>query len=63
MYTIYYRKPFIVGESDIRHTTLVRVMRQLIKLRLLLSSDIQSRAVGTIYLIRLYVATFAIFAA
>mmetsp|Transcript_3771 Transcript_3771/g.11170 ORF Transcript_3771/g.11170 Transcript_3771/m.11170 type:complete len:563 (+) Transcript_3771:3-1691(+) len=38
-------------------------MRQLIKLRLLLSSDIQSRAVGTIYLIRLYVATFAIFAA
>ena len=58
-FTIYYRAPF--APSPPQPSLLLTGLRWLIKIRLIWSAQVQSREVEKVYLIRLYVAAFAIF--
>ena len=61
-FTVWYRKPLKRKPPTGRESLLLLALRGLVKLRLLLSAQVESREVCTVYLIRLYLAALSVFA-
>ena len=61
-FTVWYRQPLKRKPRTGRESPLLLALRGLVKLRLLLSAQVESREVCTVYLIRLYLAAVSVFA-
>jgi hypothetical protein len=59
-FTLYYKKPFVPPPRQ--PSLMLTALRWTVKVRLIFSAQVESREVGKVYLIRLYVAAVATFA-